>query len=369
VTAVTAADDWQMISVAGLKDVDAQGHWRLIEDGAWFGLVIVHRLPDGQYMAAVEGADAYPALLAATPARLVGPRARQDLLPSPVRGPSAATTLRFPWQPGSQMLYGTLGVHNSDFASWVTGWKAVDLLSDGNTAAGHAPNRLLASAAGTIGPVCNDGTSVAIRMDSGGSPQLLYVHLQNNASLHTGMTFNQGDQIGQLRPGYFNAPCGWANQAPNWFHVHYGFPAASGFFQVENWTLNLTDQIWYNGSQTRTTGQWLPAGVSGLTAPTLITPTASLTVTTISDLTFTWSPVANATGYQIEWSGGPYTNTLPLGWFAATAYDVGTIAAGEYTWRVRARSDPATVSPWSETRRLTAVAPPPAAFLPVMLAH
>jgi hypothetical protein len=107
-------------------------------------------------------------------------------------------------------------VYNAGFFS---GWKAVDFLSDGNTSAGHAPNRLLAAASGSISYVCRDGTSVVIRI--GG---LLYAHLLDNGNLTIGHYFDQGDEIGQLRAGSFNDNCGWASQGADWFHVHWGFP-------------------------------------------------------------------------------------------------------------------------------------------------
>jgi hypothetical protein len=352
VTSVAAVPGWQLVSVAGLRDLRSDGSWRLAEDASWFGLVMASRAPGGGWTGAVERTPEFTALVAAAPETLLSARAKADLAPQTLPARPRSQTLQFPWTPGTAMLFGTRGVHNSDFdASFgISGWRAVDMLSDGDTSQGHAPNLFVAAAAGTIGAVCNDQTSVAIRMDFAGSPQLLYVHLLDNARLRMGQVFDQGDQLGQLKSGTFSAGCGWAQQGPEWFHVHWAFPGASGSFEAGGWTLTFADATWRGGSREVGIGDWL--GAAQPPAPALIDPPAEAVEPATYPLKFIWSAAAGATEYQIAWWGGPYTNTQPLGWFAGTSYDVGLVATGTYTWRVRARNTAGPGS-WSETRQIT----------------
>lgn len=213
-------------------------------------MVLLHQDKDGHWTSAVEGTTEFSLLLADVPERILSTTAKQDLDPLQRRLLTTTSAYRFPWQSGTKMQYGILGVHDNGFSSVVSGWKAVDFLSDGNTGAGHAPNRLLAAATGSIGYVCNDGTSVAIRIGD-----LFYTHLLYNGNLYPGKSFSQGNEIGQLRSGSFSGNCGYASQGGNWFHVHWGFPN-TGSFQVEDWTLSLADGQWRRGGETRGVLSW-----------------------------------------------------------------------------------------------------------------
>jgi Tol biopolymer transport system component len=148
------------------------------------------------------------------------------------------------------MYYGVLGVHNAGFASIVGNWKAVDFLSDGDTSVGHAPNRLLAAAPGTISYVCRDSLSVAVLVDD-----LLYVHLLDNSKLTLGYTFDRGEEMGALKTGSFNDSCGYAYQGADWFHLHWGFPD-TGSFEAGGWTLDFSDELWRRGDETRGVYSW-----------------------------------------------------------------------------------------------------------------
>ena len=245
---IQTADSWLFVSVVGLQALDADLDWNL-DDAIWAGLVLLRQDESGHWTGAVEGAEEFSLLLADVPEEGLDASSKQDL--DPLRRPLIpASAYRFPWQSGSSMQYGVRGVHDAGFFS---GWKAVDFLSDGNTGAGHAPNRLLAAASGSISYVCRDGASVAIRIGD-----LLYAHLLDNGNLTIGHHFNQGDEIGQLRSGSFNDNCGWASQNANWFHVHWGFPN-TGSFEAGGWTLNLSDGLWRRGGETRGIYSWFEA--------------------------------------------------------------------------------------------------------------
>ena len=60
------------------------------------------------------------------------------------------------------------------------------MMSDGNIAAGHAPNSLLAAETGTISYVCNDGTTVAVKIGE----LLLHTSRYTTRNLYVGKTFN-----------------------------------------------------------------------------------------------------------------------------------------------------------------------------------
>lgn len=165
------------------------------------------------------------------------------------------------------MYYGVLGVHDNGFSKVVSGWKAVDMLSDGNTGSGHAPNRLLAATEGTIGYICRDDLSVAIRMGD-----FFYTHLLDNNNLKTGNYFSAGAELGQLKTGSFNDDCGRASQGDKWFHVHWGF-ADQNAISVDGWTLNLSDGIWRSGDKQIGTGGWISAS-SGSPPPAPSCPTS-----------------------------------------------------------------------------------------------
>lgn len=249
VSALNRLGDWFFISVAGFDKFDKDQPWRL-EDATWVGLVLMTHSAEGAWRSAVQGTSGYETLLASIPDSTLSASAKMSL--SPTRRLLAATeAYRFPWASGYSMQYGVLGVHDGGFAS-LGGYKGVDFLSDGDTAAGHAPNQLLAAASGAINYVCNDGLNIAIRIGD-----LMYLHLNYpNANLVVGRAFNQGDVLGPLRTGSFSGNCGYANQGANWFHVHWNFPN-TGSFQAGGWTLQFADQLWHRGAETVSIYQWM----------------------------------------------------------------------------------------------------------------
>lgn len=233
-------------SVAGFDVMPDPALWTLDQaDG--IGMVVLQQRDDGTYSGAGDDDPAIDALLAASNA----PRAQRLRAARTVRASAALTdtaTYDFPWQPGTSMVYGSLGVHTGGF---ISGWKAVDFLSDANASLNHAPNQLLAAAPGAITYVCDDGVNVAVRIGD-----LIYVHLMpNNARLKVGESFQRGEAVGPLKPGTYSARCGYASQQPQNFHVHLAFPD-NGTFTMGGWTLTLSDGIWRRGDTTWRAGQW-----------------------------------------------------------------------------------------------------------------
>ncbi|MBN1991591.1 MAG: pre-peptidase C-terminal domain-containing protein [Anaerolineae bacterium] len=298
ITGLQEMDKWSFVSVAGLVGIEADLSWNLLDNGIWFGLVLLHRDNNGNWEGAVEGTEKFSTLLSDIPDQILDGRTKQELDPLQRQLQAADSTYRFPWPTGTSMRYGSNGVHNNGFSGVVSDWKAVDFLSDGDTGAGHAPNTLLAAASGSISYVCNDGTSVAIKIGD-----LFYTHLLNNGNLHSGYYFSQGDILGQMKSGDFSNTCGYATQGAGWFHVHWGFPNAESF-QVENWSLNLSDELWRRGEETRDIGSWFKAGEgegSSCSAPSLIEPPDGVTLNNRT-VTFRWNAVSGCTfnGYTFR---------------------------------------------------------------------
>jgi len=240
---------WRFVSVVGLASVNSDLTWTL-DSSIWNGLVLLHQEEDGHWAGAVAGTVEFSQQLAEVPETLIDGRSKGGLDPLERSLLATAEAYDFPWEPGTSMYYGVLGVHSAGFAGIVGNWKAVDFLSDGDTSVGHAPNRLLAAAPGTISYVCRDSLSVAVLVDD-----LLYVHLLDNSKLTLGYTFDRGEEMGALKTGSFNAPCGYAYQGADWFHVHWGFPD-TGSFEAGGWTLDFSDELWRRGDETRGVYSW-----------------------------------------------------------------------------------------------------------------
>ena len=268
VTDVHPLGDDLFVSVVGLRGLTDISQWNIEDNGVWFGLLLLVPTDQGGWLGAVEGSSKFSELIWKIPNSLLTLRSKQDLdsnerssLPQDI-----TNTYLFPWQPGSSMQYGSLGVHDNGFS---TGWKAVDFLSDGNTGVGHAPNRLLAAAGGSISYKCNPSSgqnTTAIRIDN-----VMYTHLLNSSNLYVGKTFSQGEEMGQMRAGSFGENCGYASQGSGWFHVHLGFPN-TGSFGADGWTLSFSDQMWRRGSDVRGISSWFVAESGSAPPPVDTTP-------------------------------------------------------------------------------------------------
>lgn len=256
-------------SVAGFDELEKPDAWTL-NQAVEITLVVLVQRADGGYEAAREDEARADGLLSESQA----PGARKLSVERRLRAAQATTeTVRydFPWPLGTSMYYGTLGVHRGGF---INGWKAVDLLSDGDVGAGHSPNEVIAAADGVITYVCNDGVNVAVRI--GG---LMYVHLLPNESrLRVGETFRRGEVLGSLKSGSFSARCGYASQQSRSFHLHLAFPDAP-YFTMGGWTLDMSDGVWRRGDATWRPGRWLRNDGDPNVPPPTPGPTRTPTIT------------------------------------------------------------------------------------------
>lgn len=257
-------NDWALVSILGLAQVHDGLAWS-IDDGSWTGLVLLRQSQDGSWQGATQGTAEFSSLILETPDTFLDPSGKRNLDPSQAIEFQTPSSYVFPWEPGTSSFYGSYGVHDNGFDFDAPGWMAVDWLSDGNTGLGHAPNRLLASAGGTISYKCTDSNNVAVHLGA-----FFYTHLTDNSGLYVGANFDQGAELGQMKVGTFGSAgsgCGWTNQPAGWFHVHWGFPDAD--LQVEGWMLSMATQQWTNGSTTIGPGQgWIQAGGNALQGQT-----------------------------------------------------------------------------------------------------
>lgn len=296
ITDIRDEKNWALISVIGLAQVGDDQRWSM-EDGAWFGLVLLEQTAQGSWLGATQGTPEFSELITQIPEAVIDQQSKKNLDPRQPR-PTVAGGFIFPLQSGLSMYYGDLGVHDNGFPSVVNGWKAVDLMSDGDTGAGHAPNLLLASAAGTVDYKCTDASNAAIHLGD-----FFYTHLTVAGSPPVGETFSQGEDIGHLKTGDFSGPCGWATQPQGWFHVHWGFPSAD--LQVEGWTLSMSSGNWTKCSDSVSPGSWFmpEAAPSG----PAISGSAG-----VAGATLTYDDGGQQT--IVAGAGGDYCLSVPAGW-------------------------------------------------------
>jgi hypothetical protein len=260
ITSVRNEDNWLLVSIMGLENLPPSQNWTLLDNGAWFGLMILHRNELGQWTSAVEGSESFTSLIQNIPDTILNPVAKIDLDPRQRQAKASAdSAYRFPWPSGTQMQYGSAAIHPNGFSAAGYGsWIAVDMLSDGATNSSHAPNRLLAAASGSISYVCEKAnqSNVAIRVGD-----FFYTHLKKGSNTFMiGKTFNSGDELGTLVTGKSDEDCGHTSQGDNWFHVHWGFNApTNGEITIEDWVLKTSDGKWHRSNETKGTGSWLTA--------------------------------------------------------------------------------------------------------------
>jgi len=222
------------VSVAAVTD---PVNWH-IDEALWWGSMLVV-FQDGnwkaQYYSAVPNGGAKRA--------------------SPRLAAGGGSYVRLPFQSGKSAMYGTRGVHGGFFGT--PGAKAVDWVSGADFGANAANDSVYASDSGVVDQVCEDGTSVAIRTYNASSGDyFIYLHLNDNANLEMDHNFSRGATIGSLRHGSFNDDCGWAEQADNHWHVHWGFIPSGGTFQAEGCILDISSEVWDCGGHNVSPGEW-----------------------------------------------------------------------------------------------------------------
>jgi hypothetical protein len=97
-----------------------------------------------------------------------------------------------------------------------------------------------------------------------------------------------------------------------------------------------------------------PPGGGALAAPALSTPGNKARVGAGATVTFSWSAVSGAAGYELQVDtsstiAAPFTVNPTV---TATQFATNTLPPGKYWWRVRAKDAAGTPGPWSAVREL-----------------
>lgn len=246
ITYAEARGDETLVSIAALNISSPSASWRVVdsETVSWIGTVLVKADGTVELYSSVPEVNAAASAFKMAMPRLAG----------------GGSSVRFPWKSGGTMMYGPRGVHAAGGGgAYATGFSAVDFLGGNDMGSGVAPSNAYAVASGTVDYVCADDTTTLIRT-ANGSEYYIYAHVLDNANLVMDHQFNAGGLIGSLKYGSFDDNCGWAEQADNHYHLHFGFQPASGSMRLEGCILNISSQKWTCGTKTVATGQFLIGG-------------------------------------------------------------------------------------------------------------
>lgn len=234
------SDTTWLVSVIALDIEGDIDDWNVMEHGLWMGGVLVTDSL-GSY-----NAEYYEPDLGVT------------------GGPSVPS---FPWSSGYKAYYGILGVHPAGFGESM---QAVDLVG-GLNLTNSMPPQVYGAADGIVNWVCTDDFSMGVKA-SGPLGEFLYLHLEINSSMTTGTRIYTRRVFGDLVMGSFctaemkaadpdaDCHCGYASQASNNYHIHFGFEPVDDKFQIQNCVLDVTTEIFTCGTETYEVGEWLPNG-------------------------------------------------------------------------------------------------------------
>ena len=168
-----------------------------------------------------------------------------------------SSSLRFPWRSGYSAQYGVNGVHAG--ARMIPDSLAVDFVGR-DRGSNVMPALVIAAADGVITSVCNDGTSMAIRVDGGPVP-LAYFHFEPGQTFSEQQVISQGEVLGQLKYGPFLGVCGNGYQMSDQYHLHFVFlPTSPGYLEIGGCVLDLNTEAFVCNGTTYTTLMMIPNG-------------------------------------------------------------------------------------------------------------
>lgn len=234
-TDVMEKDGYYVISIAGLPN-DLNPKWSL-DQAKWLGTVTIVNPSLNKAMPGVVNDLSIPKAQSEDEFKSTGVGGSGNILP---------------FRTGTTAVYGEVGVHACGFS--LGGYKAVDLFP--------TENQIYASQGGQVSYVCRDGTQVALRIG-----EMLYDHLVDTGQ-QVGDSFTQGQSMGSLVKGTFDATCGYAAQNANAFHVHWCFlPSGGASFTADGYTLSTINGNWWkDGNSVAPTGTltatWQDANVA-----------------------------------------------------------------------------------------------------------
>ena len=246
ITNVSDEGDDYLVSLAGVDIDNATDDWDWLEDSVWIGTAYVDSSlnvwieGDANYVAEVDASDFDTTLL--------------DY--------GGAQTPYFPWRAGTRAKYGTLGVHAN---TNMPGWYAVDFVG-GDEWSNSMDAVAYAAETGVVSAICRDSNNMGARIGD-----YYYLHMSPSTELESGQVIYRGQAIGGLVYGAWgNAGCGYAQNQPTHYHLHFEFQATS-YLRVEDWTLDVSAETWHRGADTVNRLGWLYASWSSEPIPTITT--------------------------------------------------------------------------------------------------
>lgn len=266
--AITAVDYYAqgyIVSIAGLSDLEEDLDWDVMEDMDWSGTAIMSSdLTRGDLTGTPYGTLMWDEFGLTEP-----------VIPDYNK---AGLLTYWPFYPGFQAGYGSLGVHSCG-----SGGKAIDLIGGVGTAT--MPNDVYAAEPGSTLWKCSDGVSAAVKVGD-----YYYYHFVNEAIFEIGHWYNGHAYLGELKSGNFDGPsCGSASNSGTSYHLHWCFGNSNK--AVEDCTINVASEVIEcgYGNQSPGTGRirsnWV-AGPTPTPGPTItpggptLTPTIALSLPT-----------------------------------------------------------------------------------------
>lgn len=228
--------DWY-ISLVNLVGIDPPyEEWNWEEDAVWAGGVVC------------EGTDPDWVCAYYVPEEAIG----------------GDTTPLFPWRPGTRAIYGISAVHNGVAA--MPGSLAVDFVGSDTLGSSMMPPYIYAAESGTVMAVCKDANNVGIVIE--GEHTFGYLHFAPTTDVELGDVFTRGQMIGILAyNGFQSLGCGWAEQTPTQYHLHFSFyPDGDGYLAIGGCLLNTNTEKWICGTQEIGLRGLIPNGTSGSSA-------------------------------------------------------------------------------------------------------
>jgi pyruvate/2-oxoglutarate dehydrogenase complex dihydrolipoamide acyltransferase (E2) component len=190
-------------------------------------------------------------------------------------------------------------------------------------------------------------------------PQTTDVTLSWNTATNAAQYYVEfsGGPYGTLNSGWINgASHHIGTMWPGTYTWHVKAKSASGV--ESNWSETRTFKIQGpSDTPTSTATPTLRPAPQAPATPTLRDPANNASLPPTTDVWFAWNLSPDVAQYYLEYAGGPY-GTLNSGWINDTAFHIGTMWPGTYTWHVKAKGMNGVESNWSETRTFTIVAAP-----------
>jgi hypothetical protein len=280
---------------------------------------------------------------------------------SPPAVDAATRIIKMPFASGANWTtsqgYNTGATGGSHYNCSTSGctWKykySFDLVrADGNTAG----QSVLSPVNGTIRWIDEYYGGMSINLGNGWA--VAYFHTTLKAGLAAGQTITQGQYMGTVAPPGQGGNGGFPHihvtlwkttDGGNWSRDAQPF---TGEFALDGYDFPALADSQVNQYRGRTVTSSNTLVGSGETIPAQVAKVSPVHGATLTDSTptFTWSPVSNATSYQVVLDPGTAAEQYSI-WLTGTSWTAPALPIGDHTWQVRARNSVGTGN-WSSTWR------------------